>query len=256
MLSRETLQSLVAVALRASEAAATVLTTPTGAALRINDDEGRDIKLEMDVLAENAILKHLTSTSPYAVLSEEAGTLAVKSSQAQADDGDCVWIVDPLDGTYNYFRGIPLCCISIAFFKGDCPLFGVINDFNHGDVYVGIVGSGAHKNGQPISVSRVTRKSQAVLCTGLPVAADFSLQARTRLVADLGDFKKVRMIGSAALSLALVACGKADCYWENSIAVWDVAAGIALVEAAGGKIEMGATEDRLRRNVWASNGKL
>ena len=75
-------------------------------------------------------------------------------------------------------------------------------------------------------------------------------------MADLGDFKKVRMIGSAALSLALVACGKADYYWENKIALWDVAAGIALVEAAGGKVEMGATEDRLRRDVRASNGRL
>jgi myo-inositol-1(or 4)-monophosphatase len=259
MLSSEALQSLIAVALRASEAAAAVLTTPTGEqgdAPRVNDDEGRDIKLEMDLLAEKAILNHLTSASPYAILSEESGVLASKSSRTQARDEDYVWIVDPLDGTYNYFRGIPLCCISIAFFRGNHPLFGIVNDFNHADIYVGIVGSGAQKNGAPISVSGVAEKSQAVLCTGLPVASDFSHQARTRLVADLGDFKKVRMIGSAALSLALVACGKADYYWENKIALWDVAAGIALVEAAGGKVEMGATEDRLRRDVRASNGRL
>ena len=94
---------------------------------------------------------------------------------------------------------------------------------------------GAWLNGQKISTNKVKEKSQAILATGFPVSTDFSKDALLDFVEDIRGYKKIRLLGSAALSLAYVACGRADVYKENNIKIWDVAAGLALVKAAGGK---------------------
>jgi len=192
---------------------------------------GRDIKLQADQDAESIILKALAETG-YSVLAEESG------EHGLLEGDDPYWVVDPLDGTMNFNRGLPECCVSIALCQGQDPVMGVIYDFNRDECFQGIVGEGAWLNDAPMSVSGISERSQAVLCTGFPTHRSFDSDSLEEFIRSAQDFKKVRMLGTAALMVAYVACGRADAYLEDSIMLWDVAAGIALVRAAGGYAEM------------------
>lgn len=210
--------------------------------------QGRDIKLKADKAAENVILPILLEKTDYPVLSEEAGWSAPKSGR--------YWVVDPLDGSANYNRHIPLCCVSIALVENDKPILGVINHFDSGELYTGVVGVGAELNGLPIKVGDIRDPGQAILMTGLPVYRDFSEEALGAFARDFARWKKVRMIGSAALSIAFVAAGKADRYKEESIMFWDVAAGCAIAEAAGGRAVLSAGPMDGAKTVCVDNGLL
>ena len=215
---------------------------------QVNANQGKDVKLEADLNAESIILKHLGKTDVQ-VLSEEAGWV-----NTNEDDG--AWVVDPLDGTYNYLRGFPVSCVSIAMVRGNKRILGVIYDFNRDEMFAGIVGVGATLNGNEMTVSNISKKSDAVLMTGFPVRRDFSPEAMTEFANDLGEWKKVRMIGSAALALAYVAAGRADYYREENTMPWDVAAGCALIEAADGSVEMNGNIKDGPVNVSAANEML
>lgn len=193
--------------------------------------EGRDIKLQADRDAE-AIILDMLSSSGHAVLAEESGEHGCLEGEVLN------WIVDPLDGTFNYSREIPVCAVSIGLCRGRTPLVGVIYDFNRDEMFSGIVGEGAWLNGKPMRVSPITETAQAVLCTGVPTRTDFSEGALLEYLHRIKSFKKVRLIGSAAVMLAYVACGRADAYLENEIMWWDVAGGLAIVQAAGGWTEV------------------
>ncbi len=188
---------------------------------------GRDIKLQADRDAEAVILDVLRD-SQFNVLAEESG------EHGALDGGAPFWIVDPLDGTMNFSRGIPLCCVSIALSRIGEPILGVIYDFNMDELYTGIVGEGAWLNGEAMAVSGIDDASKAVLATGFPVNFAYDEAGLQAYLAMVTRFKKVRKFGTAALSLAYVACGRADAYAEDDIMFWDVAAGVALVKAAGG----------------------
>lgn len=205
---------------------------------------GHDIKIKGDALAEKILIDHLRVHSPFPILSEERGEMA--------GDGDCKWIVDPIDGSLNFNRGIPLCCVSVSLWRGNSPILGVIEDFHRGEIFSGVVGRGAWLNGSPMRVSVVGERLGAVLCTGFPVYTDFASEPLLRFLAQVQEYKKVRLLGSAALSLAYVAAGRVDAYMENNIMLWDVAAGVALVLAAGGKADWEAAGKGLR--VKAANG--
>ena len=215
---------------------------------QVNANQGKDVKLEADLNAESIILKHLNKTDVQ-VLSEEAGWV-------NANDGDAAWVVDPLDGTYNYMRGFPVSCVSIAMVEGDKRILGVIYDFNRDEMFAGIVGVGATLNGREMTASDISKKSDAVLMTGFPVRRDFSAEAMTEFASDLGEWKKVRMIGSAALALAYVAAGRADVYHEENTMPWDVAAGCALIESAGGSVKMDGNVKEGPVSVVAANVAL
>lgn len=197
--------------------------------LPVDSDAGRDIKLQADRQSEAAIL-HALSASPYPVLAEESG------ASAPVVDGPH-WIVDPLDGTVNFKRGLDLCCVSIALWDGERPVLGVVYDFNRQELFSGIVGQGAWRGDTPIRVSAATDPAKAILGTGFPVNRSFASPALGRFIERVQSFKKLRLLGSAALSLAWVACGRFDAYCEEDIMLWDVAAGLALVAAAGGFVE-------------------
>lgn len=214
-------------------------------------DLDRDIKLEADYELEKVIIGNIMRKSGYPILSEERGVVDEKGISYGYR-----WIIDPLDGTFNFYRGIPMSCISIGFWKDLDPLLGVVFDFNRQEMFTGLVGRGAWLNGIPIKVSEVTEKSKAVLCTGFPVSSDFSKEPLLDFVDDVRMFKKVRLFGSAALSLAYVACGRADCYRENGIKIWDVAAGLALVKTAGGVVCVDSSDNNLVLNVKASSSSL
>lgn len=250
MMDEIDLSKLLALAARAAERASFVLSEHVAGLKAVDEARGKDIKLEADRLADAGILAVLRE-QPYVVLSEESG-----ETRKSSDSVGYRWIVDPLDGTYNFYRGMPMSCVSIGFWRGDEPLLGLIHDFNRGETFSGIVGDGAWLNGVPIRVSSEASAESGVLFTGFPVYADYTDESLAAMVGRVRKFKKIRAIGSAALSLAYLAAGRGEAYREDNIAIWDVAAGLALVRAAGGSISMTATDRRDIFLIEASNGKM
>ena len=209
----------------------------------------RDIKLEADVVAETLIKEIIQDESNIPILAEESG----KSSE---NLGDIFWVIDPLDGTANYSRNIPICCVSIALIKNLIPVIGVIYDFNNNDMYIGSSEQEAMLNDKKIIVSQTLKHQDGVLVTGLPNATDYSDQAMINMVKDFQGWRKVRMIGSAAMASAYVASGKADVYKELGTYLWDVAAGAAIVNAAGGTANILNQKDNFHVDVFFSNSKI
>ena len=209
----------------------------------------RDIKLEADVVAETLIKEVIEDESNIPILAEESG----KSSE---NLGDIFWVIDPLDGTANYSRNIPICCVSIALIKNLIPVIGVIYDFNNNDLYFGSSEQEAMLNDKKIIVSQTLKHQSGVLVTGLPNATDYSDQAMINMVKDFQGWRKVRMIGSAAMASAYVASGKADVYKELGTYLWDVAAGAAIVNAAGGTANILNQKDNFQVDVFFSNSKI
>ena len=209
----------------------------------------RDVKLEADIAAENLIKGIIESESNFPILAEESGK--------SADNlGDTFWVVDPLDGTANYARDIPLCCISIALVQNLNPVIGVIYDFNNDDLYEGTKETKALLNNKLINVSDIAEKNKGILVTGLPNATDYSDEAMLKMVKDFQSWRKVRMIGSAAMASAYVASGKADLYKEFGTYLWDIAAGAAIINAAGGKADIKNRRDNFQVDVYFSNSKI
>jgi myo-inositol-1(or 4)-monophosphatase len=198
--------------------------------LRVLSSKGKDIKLMADRQSEDMVVSILRRNSDLSILSEETGEIGA----TQAADRP-VWVVDPIDGSYNYKRGIPACCVSLALWAERAPLLGVIYDFTREELFAAVVNEGAWLNRDRIRVAEARQPGQAVLFTGLPVESKYAARGLGRLAREMAAYKKVRMIGSAALSLAYVACGRGDVYHEDGIMLWDVAAGLALLRAAGGK---------------------
>ena len=209
----------------------------------IISEDGRDIKLEIDQKSEQLIRKVLVQTN-ISILGEELGG---------EENDELLWVIDPIDGTANYFRGLDQCCISIALMKDRKALIGIIYNFNTNEMYSAVKDHGAFLNGKPIFVSDIRERKKASLTTGFP--ASESLESSMKFLEGLNEWKKIRMFGSAALSCAYVASGKCDFYAEKGVFLWDFAAGICLVEESGGKAEYEAIDDN-RFSVKFSNNLL
>ena len=206
-------------------------------------EEGRDIKLIIDQETEKLIRLSLQSTN-IPILGEEYGGAISKKR---------FWVIDPIDGTANYFRGLDECCISIALMEGDEALIGIIYNFNNNQMFAATKNGGAFLNDAKISVSNIDLKSKASIITGFP--ASESIESSINFLEGLKGWKKVRMFGSAALSCAYVASGKCDYYAEKGVFLWDFAAGICLVKEAGGNITYSSI-DKDRYEIIASNGLI
>ena len=209
----------------------------------------KDIKLKADILAEKAIKDIIENESDYPILAEESGL-------SSKDIPNIFWVVDPLDGTANYARNIPICCVSIALVSNLKPILGVIFDFINNDLYEGSIYTKALLNNEEMSVSKVTSSSEGILITGLPNNTDYSDNALLKMVKDFQHWRKVRMIGSAAMASVYIASGKADLYTEKKTYLWDIAAGAAIVNAAGGKAEITNFTDNYQVDVHFSNSKI
>jgi len=241
----------LALAKQAAELAAKRLVTECAAGKVVRCDTDKDIKLEADFALDRILVQSLSAHSAWPIVSEER----VETVGAISPNG-YRWIIDPLDGSLNFARGIPFAAISIALWQGMTPLVGVVHDVSRAEVFSGIVGEGAWLNEQPIHVSQVRAQRHAVLCAGFPVREDFSTESLQAVVTGIQQYKKVRWLGSAALSLAYVACGRADVYQERQIALWDVAAGVAIVQAAGGIVHLQAAPEGQAFLVTAGNPVL
>jgi len=211
--------------------------------LNVISSIGRDVKHLGDIDSEEIILKHLEQHSEYPVLAEETGEHGRTNSDIP------MWVVDPLDGTLNFSRGIKFYCISIGLVHDENPILGVIYDFKANELFSGIVGQGAWCNKNKITASNEKKTENSVLATGFPVNRDFSSKSILNFIEQIRCYKKVRLLGSAALSLAYVSSGRMDAYMEEDIMFWDIAAGAALVKAAGGYISI----ENSNTKKWAKN---
>lgn len=184
-----------------------------------------------DKQSQKAIVKKIQSFFPlHNIIAEE------KDNFSQQNNDYC-WIIDPLDGTVNYVHGVPTFCISIALIYKKQIISGVIYAPALKEMFVAEIGKGSFLNGKKIKVSAVKEMIKALPVTGFP----YYVRENHRDV--LNKFKNVmletqamRRFGSAAIDLAYVACGRFDFFWEEGLKPWDVAAGILIVEEAGGKV--------------------
>jgi myo-inositol-1(or 4)-monophosphatase len=237
-------------AIAAAHAAGSLLRQNFGTALNVNELQAHDIKLELDVKSQELITGMVLKEFPdHAIYGEEG----IAGNQESAFH----WIIDPIDGTVNYFYGIPHFCISIALRQDTEIILGVIYDPIRDELWQVRKGGPALLNGKPLAVSQRGSIGEAILSvgfsktkstidTGMPLFQDLVYRAR-----------KCRLMGSAALDLAYVASGRLDAYIEQSVSLWDIAAGVMLVEAAGGKVKLGTlAEFPDKYTVVATNGLL
>lgn len=219
------LDNLFRLAKDAANQAGSFLNSNKNVTKQIITDEGRDIKLELDRKTEE-LINNILKKSDIPIMGEEL------SSNISSD---FFWIVDPIDGTANYFRGLDQCCVSIGLIKNDEVLLGVIYNFNTNEMFAALKGKGAFLNDKKIKVSNISEKNKASLTTGFP--ASESIESSLEFLEGLQGWKKIRMFGSAALSCAYVASGRCDAYIEKGVYLWDFAAGVCLVKEAGGRVE-------------------
>ena len=192
-----------------------------------------DLVTDADQASEAAIVEYLSARYPtHAILAEEGGGLGAS---------DHTWLIDPLDGTTNYAHGVPHFCVTLAL-EGPVPggsaiLAGVVFDPMRNELFSAARGQGASLNGRPIHVTTQSDLEDALLCSGFP----YDVQRRPEL--PVGLFSSLvtraggmRRMGSAALDLAYVACGRYDGYFELGLKPWDIAGGALLVEEAGGTV--------------------
>ena len=216
---------------------------------RLNSNS-KDTKLKADIESEDLIKTIITEHSSFPILAEESG-------KSNDDLGDTFWVIDPLDGTANYNRNIPICCISIGLVQNMKPILGVIYDFNNDDMYVGDTYSKKSvMNNQIIKTSSITKKEDGILITGLPHDSDYSEQALNNMIDDMQKWQKIRMMGSAAMAACYVASGKVEQYQEKGIYLWDVIAGAAIVESSGGDAKIFNQKENYQVDVVFSNSNI
>lgn len=242
-------KALLSLAERAAREAGEILCRSGGDQRKVRFQDDSDVKLAGDFASEQHIRKLLAAESRYPVVGEEEGGDATLTGRYEP-----YWVVDPLDGTHNFLRGVPSCCVSIGLMRGETPVLGVIHDFNRHECFSGIVADGFWMNGVSVRPQWASRRALASLQTGFPAGMDKSSETLEGFISQVQQYKKVRMIGSAALALAYVACGRFDVYYESATRLWDVAAGLALIQAAGGVVRMSAhtSSKSLAYDVWAA----
>lgn len=232
----------------------------------LNDKLGRvkhvrkgdiDLVTEADLAAEHLIIDRIKSYYPrHAILAEESGATEIVTESP--GNSEWKWIVDPLDGTTNFAHTYPCFCVSIALARNDQIDIGVVYDPTRDEMFAAERGSGATLNGRRIQVSEVEELNSAMLCTGFP----YDVRKRPHFALDFTNFtmtaQAVRRDGSAALDLAYVACGRFDGFWEDGLNPWDIAAGVLLIEEAGGRVTdfSGGPLDIYTPKVLVSNGLI
>lgn len=246
-------------AARSAKAVGALMRRELHASKRANSVTQHDIKLELDVRSQGLIQKALGRSFPEVALLGEEGI-------AGHADAEYRWVVDPIDGTVNFAYGIPHACVSIAlqqrttgtteFEDGYQTLIGVVYDPFCDELWTAIRGQPARLNGKPIRVSRRPKLNEAIVSIGFTKTRE-SLNSMLPFFSSLVHrVRKIRMMGSAALALTYVACGRFDAYIECEIHLWDIAAGGLIIQAAGGEFWHQAIPGEHAYRVTATNGLL
>ena len=213
-------------------------------------DNPKEIKALADTVLETDILQALAHAG-LPILSEESGYIPGQRKS------NYLFIVDPLDGTFNFVKGLGPSAVSIALWEDQKPIFGVIYSILDKQLAWGGADIGSYCDGARISVSDTSNKTEASICTGFPTRFDVTNYSAIHDFWNLiRPYSKVRMLGSAAVSLLHVARGSADAYSEQNIMLWDVAAGLAIVEGAGGSCVIRELAETWSYSIFASNAHL
>lgn len=200
--------------------------------LTVDAAEAHDIKLELDRRSQALIEERILSTFPdHAIYGEEG----IRGDQKAADQ----WIIDPIDGTVNFFYGIPHFAVSIAHRRDGAITNGVIYQPMTNELWIASRATGSVTlNGRPIRASSRTKLSDAIVAVGVSKTEASIEKGLPVLGKMMRSARKTRMMGSAALDIAYVASGRLDAYIESQISLWDIAAGMLMVELAGGKVDL------------------
>lgn len=241
-------------AIRVAREAGSVLRDNFGKKIDISLKSKIDIVTEVDIASERLIKDLITSHYPkHQILAEEGGEYGSNSSSQYR------WIVDPLDGTTNYTHGLPFFCVSIALEKSGEVICGVVYDPIHDELFAAELGSGATVNGRTIKVSDIEEINKSLLVTGFPydVHTD-ELNNIDNFIRFIKTAQAIRRLGSAALDLCYVACGRIEGFWELKLKPWDMAAGALIVQEAGGRVTRfdGSRFNHYMQEVLASNGLI
>lgn len=218
------------VAITAAYKAAEKLRARFGNISRVRKKDAVEIVTEADIESEAEIISVIRARFPeHAILCEESGL---------TDGGDNFkWVIDPLDGTVNYAHGVPIFSISIALTHRDEIVLGTVLNPVDGELYTALRGQGAHLNNRRIRVSAVRAVSESLLVTGFPYHLDEVYEPiMARYGSCLRACQAVRRLGSAALDLCYVACGRFEGFWEQNLKPWDTAAGALIAAEAGGTV--------------------
>jgi myo-inositol-1(or 4)-monophosphatase len=213
-----------------------------------------DLVTEADLAAERHFREIIARRFPsHIVLGEEAPG---RSGPAEAR---CRWIIDPVDGTTNFAHGLALFCVSIALeIDGELKV-GVVYDPMGEELFTAERGQGARLNGLPIRVSEATEIVDSLLCTGFPYSVREDPRRQVEVFrAFLGRARAVRRLGSAALDLCYVAAGRFEGFWELQLHAWDMAAGVLIIQEAGGRVTRydDGEIDLFGGQIVATNGRV
>lgn len=206
----------------------------------------KDVKYNFDIYINKYIEKSIKKISNLPILSEENYNNKIPKKKS-------FWIIDPIDGSFNYANNFPISCISISLWTNLKPKFGLVIDINSGKLYNSFKKLGSRLDNKLIKVSNNVDLKESCLLTGFPVERNYSKKSLNKSISNFRLFKKIRMIGSATMSLCYVASGVFDMYYEEDIFLWDVAAGLSLVKESGGKYIINQGSSNLKFNVIASN---
>jgi myo-inositol-1(or 4)-monophosphatase len=209
-----------------------------------------DMVSYVDKNAEKQLVKNLSKILPGSGFITEEDTENIT-------DKTFTWIIDPLDGTTNFIHGIPTYAVSVALYEENEPVIGVVYEINRGEMFSTFKGGAAFLNNKAIHVSKNGNLSQSLLATGFPYYQfDKQPQYMQLFTEMMQKCHGLRRIGSAAVDLAYVACGRFDAFFEYNLNAYDVAAGAYLVQQAGGKVMNFAGGDEFleTREMLATNG--
>jgi myo-inositol-1(or 4)-monophosphatase len=241
-------KAALAASIKAARAAGKIMRDNWHRPKKVNAAEAHDIKLELDVRCQKLIEKILAAAFPQIPVLGEEGNTGDTTAEWR-------WVIDPIDGTVNYFFGMPHAATSIALQHRGESVVGVIYDPFTDEIWTTTKGQPTRLNGKVVRVSNRAKIEEAVIALGFSKSQDNLNKSLPHFNRLARRAKKIRIMGSAALELVYVACGRIDAYVERTINLWDVAAGQLLVENAGGEFYvLPAPHGKLR--MCADNGKL
>ena len=227
------MQPLLNIAIKAARRAGDVIARHVDRVdtLTVKTKERNDFVSEVDGMAEREIIQIIHQAHPdHAVLGEEGGAVAGRQ-------GEYVWIIDPLDGTTNFLHGFPVFSVSIAVRHRERVVHGVVYDPLRNELFTASQGDGAQLNNRRIRVSNLKDLEGSLIGTGFPFRENQNLDLYIKMFATVArKAAGIRRPGSAALDLAYVAAGRLDGFWEMGLKPWDMAAGLLLIQEAGGSI--------------------
>ena len=246
------LEIIKRVGIAAAYQAGDILRSYHGRTFETNKKGLADLVTEADIRSEKLIIGMIQAAFPdHGILAEESGL--------RKGSANCQWIIDPLDGTTNFAHHLSLCSVSIAFASDGNTRVGIVLNPLSGELFTATEGEGADLNGRQISVSDTKTVAESLLVTGFPYNfRENPVPLLNRFSNCLKAAQGVRRLGSAALDLCFVACGRFDAFWEQNLKPWDTAAGVLIAREAGSRVsdfsDRPFTVDK--KEMLASNGNI